>query len=120
MALQLLMDVGKIRRGLTAPPRSVGVVWKQPSLQIRFGHLRRKRPTQSRRTKTLYVLVHRALADVGAAGDLPLPQLQLEIQPKDFSRLTHGHSLSRHRSPLPGATVPAVWMSSAATLVSHL
>src|ERR1700678_2339034 len=106
MALQLLMDVGKIRRGLTAPPRSVGVVWKQPSLQIRFGHLRRKRPTQSRRTKTLYVLVHRALADVGAAGDLPLPQLQLEIQPKDFSHLAHGHSLYGHRTPFSESRYP--------------
>jgi len=31
--------------------------------------------------------MHRALADVGTAGDLPLPQFPLEVQPKDFSRL---------------------------------
>jgi hypothetical protein len=28
------------------------------------------------------------------AGDLPLPKPQLEIQPKDFSCLAHGHLLS--------------------------
>jgi hypothetical protein len=28
------------------------------------------------------------------AGDLPLTKPQLEIQPKDFSGLAHGHSLS--------------------------
>jgi len=50
--------------------------------------------------------VHRALADVGAAGDLALPQLQLEIQPKDFSRLAHGHSLSGHRTPSSESRYP--------------
>jgi hypothetical protein len=40
--------------------------------------------------------MHRALADVGAAGNPPLPQLEIEIQPQNFSGLAHGHPLSGH------------------------
>lgn len=42
------------------------------------------------------------LADVGAVGNLPLPQFQIDIQPKDFTRLAHGHSFSGHRDLLFG------------------
>jgi len=64
--------------------------------------------------------MHRALAEVGAAGDLPLSQLQLEIQPKDFSRLAHGHSLSGHRCLLSEVTLPLVLVSSAARPLATL
>ena len=42
------------------------------------------------------------------AGDLPLPKPQLEIQPKDFSCLAHGHSLSGHHGLLSEVTLPLV------------
>jgi hypothetical protein len=61
---------------------------------------------------------NRALTDVGAAGDLPLPQFQLEVQRKDSSRLTHGHSLSGHRSLLVGGHATRGLVSSAAKLFS--
>jgi hypothetical protein len=54
------------------------------------------------------VIMHRALADVRAAGGLPLPQFQIEIQPKDFTRLAHGHLLSGHLDLLSEAQVTRV------------
>ncbi len=64
--------------------------------------------------------MHRALAQVGAAGVLAQPQLQIEMQPKDFSRLTHGHSLSGRRPLLSEVTLRRVLVSSVAMPLSTL
>lgn len=69
---------------------------KQSRFHLCLGHFRRQGPTQSRRREPFEVIMHRALADVGAAGNLPLPQLEIETQPQNFSGLAHGHSLSGH------------------------
>jgi len=82
VALQLLMDVSEVGQSLGfVQLAGDSIARKQLLLQLRFRHLRRQRPAQSRCLKPLQVLVHCALTDVGAAGDLPLPQLQLEVQP---------------------------------------
>jgi hypothetical protein len=45
-----------------------------------------------------------ALADVGAAGDLPLAEFLFVVQSKNFVDLTHGLPLSGQRGrPLLGA-----------------
>ena len=88
-----------LAHGLCRPARRGGIGRKQHRFQCWLGHLRRQRPAQPRRRVPLQIIMHRALADVGAAGNLPLHQLKIEIQPQDFSGLAHGHSLSGHRSP---------------------
>ena len=62
--------------------------------------------------------MHRALADVGAAGDLPLPQPEIEMQPQNFSGLAHGHSLSGHLDLLSEAQATRSLVSSTAKLFS--
>jgi len=47
-----------------------------------------------------------------------LPQFQLVVQPKNFSRLPHGHSLSRHRHLLVGGHATRGLVSSVARLFS--
>jgi hypothetical protein len=118
VALQLAMDVGEIGRDLGTRLSGAGNTGKQPPPQLHFRHLRRQRPDQPRCPKPLDILVDRALTDAGATGDLPLPQLQLEVQPKDFSRLAHGHSLSGHRGLPLEVTLPLVLVSNAATPIS--
>src|SRR5215469_13561924 len=91
---------------------------KQSRFYLCLGHLCRQRPTQPRRREPFEVIMHRALADIGAAGDLPLPQLEIEMQPQDFSGLTHGHSLSGHLDLLSEAQATRWLVSSAAKLFS--
>ena len=59
------------------------------------------------------IVVDRALAEVGATGDLALAQLEVEMQTKDFSRFTHGQPFCGHRCLLFGSKVLA-GMSSVA------
>src|SRR5579883_2329200 len=91
---------------------------KQSRFHLRLGHLSRQRPTQSRRREPFEVIMDRALADVGAAGDLSLPQLEIETQPQNFSALAHGHSLSGHLDLLSEAQSTRSLVSSAAKLFS--
>jgi hypothetical protein len=67
--------------------------------------------------KARQVVVDRALAQVGTAGNLPLSQLQFEMQAKDFSRFTHGHSFCGHLDLLSEAKYPLV-VSSVAKMFS--
>src|SRR5579863_1957972 len=91
---------------------------KQSRFQLCLGHFRWQRPTQPRRREPFEVIMDRALADVGAAGDLPLPQLEIEMQPQNFSGLAHGHSLSGHLDLLSEAHATRSLVSSAAKLFS--
>lgn len=42
------------------------------------------------------VVIDRTLAELEAAGDLPLRQLEIVVQPQHVVNLTHGDSLSGH------------------------
>ena len=71
-------------------------------------------PGQSRSSESLYVRVHRDLADVRAASKLPLPQRQRNDNRRTARVLRMDISCSGPR-PSSGGTVPAAFVSSAAT-----
>jgi len=53
-------------------------------------------PSQSRLLETEQILVYGTLAELNAAGDLPLRQFQVEVQPQHVIDFSHGDSLSGH------------------------
>jgi hypothetical protein len=62
-----------------------------------------ERPAQAGCLHPRQILVDRALTHVGAARNLPLAELLLEVQPQDLLDLSHGLSLSGQlRSALLG------------------
>ena len=58
--------------------------------------------------ETRQVFMDGALADHSAARDLPLTELVVETEAKDFADLPHGHSLSAHVPQIVG-NAPLGW-----------
>src|SRR5215469_3161609 len=90
MALQLFMELRKVRSGLAA---FVGAPWHrpkqglfQPAVIPAFG----ERPSDTRRLGAFQILIDRPMSDRATAGDLPLPQSQLVPESQDFFELSHG------------------------------
>ena len=74
VALEFLVQAGKVRGGLTA---FVGVPYigaEQGFFQAAIVPAFRQRPSDSRRLRAFQVLINCAVPDRAAAGDLPLPQ----------------------------------------------
>src|SRR5256885_7565495 len=70
--------------------------WIQPCFQPGLAEFRRWRPCQAAGYEPCQVLMHGALADQRATGDLTLPQLVVKMKAKNLMDLAHGHSLSGH------------------------
>jgi hypothetical protein len=94
MLFQLPADVVEVRLCSLWSPWRCLVRWKQGVLKPLFIPVCAERPLEGGGFGARQIIVHRALADVYAAGDLPLPEFLLEVEPQNLSDLSHGLSLS--------------------------
>jgi hypothetical protein len=70
--LKLFVDVRKVRKVACRGTRWLRIGGEQGEFQLRFGHLLRKRPRQTRRREPTQIFVYRTLAQIRTAGDLAL------------------------------------------------
>ena len=78
LALEFLVQVGKVRRGMTLHRRRR--VREQQRLEPRLVHVRRQRPAETGIAGALHVLGHRSLGHLGGGGDAFVAQTGLELE----------------------------------------
>jgi len=91
---QLLAYIKVVRLRLFRRLTRSRVRWEQRLFQAVFVPLLAQRPAESGRLRSRQILVHRALAGLDAARNLPLAEFLLEVQAQDLLDLPHGLSLS--------------------------
>ncbi len=96
---QLLPDTVEVGLGALGEICGRLVLRMKGFLQTLFVPLFAKRPFEAGVFHARQVLMHRTLADARAAGDLPLAELLLEVQPQNLFNLSHGLSLSGQLRP---------------------
>ena len=73
VSLQLFVNVRKVRKVACRGTRWLRIGGEQGGFQLRFGHLLRKRPRQTRRREPTQIFVYRTLAQIRTTGDLTCP-----------------------------------------------
>jgi hypothetical protein len=115
MTLPLLVKVGEVwhrQHGRTSPWWTA----EQGSLQPVFIPILPKRPRDSGGLGSLQILVYGPETNRATAGDLPQPQANVKLQSKNFFDLAHGQSPG-WQAILPFlGRLPAIVLSSAASL----
>jgi hypothetical protein len=102
LALQLAMDGGPVRLGMTAVALLRPATTEQLCLQHLVGDLIPQRPTQAGGPETLERQSHRRRRHAKTPGDLAGRYATNKLQLKNFAHLAHGSPLCWHWGPFLG------------------